>query len=140
ARRHHKKKNNISRTASASNPFATTKFSTHVFSCVLFPSLHRYDLFQLLSIPTSPVANRSLPPSPVLRATLKVTVKSTLHSVGAAIIVVKGIILCYALPLKGNPVSYELLVLADTLGVGRAREQKVAESELKRRFQHALFD
>ena len=81
-----------------------------------------------------------MPPSPVLRATLKVTVKSTLHSVGAAIIVVKGIILCYALPLKGNPVSYELLVLADTLGVGRAREQKVAESELKRRFQHALFD
>jgi hypothetical protein len=38
---------------------------------------------------------------------------------------------------KSNPKLYELLALVDTLRVGRARERKMAEEELKRRLEHA---
>jgi len=41
---------------------------------------------------------------------------------------------------KADPALYELLALVDTLRVGRARERKLAESELKRRLQHAHID
>ena len=37
---------------------------------------------------------------------------------------------------KSNPRFYELLALVDTLRVGRARERKLAEEELKKRLDH----
>ena len=38
---------------------------------------------------------------------------------------------------KADPKLYELLALVDTLRVGRARERRLAEGELKRRLHHA---
>ncbi len=38
---------------------------------------------------------------------------------------------------KSDPKLYELLALVDTLRVGRARERKMAEEELKKRLEHA---
>ena len=39
--------------------------------------------------------------------------------------------------VKSNPKLYELLALVDALRVGRARERKLAEEELRKRLQHA---
>jgi len=39
---------------------------------------------------------------------------------------------------KSDPKLYELLALVDALRVGRARERKLAEKELKQRLSHAL--
>ena len=39
---------------------------------------------------------------------------------------------------KGDPQLYELLALVDALRIGRARERKLAEEELKKRLVHAV--
>jgi len=39
--------------------------------------------------------------------------------------------------VKSDPVLYELLALVDALRMGRARERKLAEEELKHRLNHA---
>ena len=39
--------------------------------------------------------------------------------------------------IKSDPKLYELLALVDTLRIGRARERKLAEEELKKRLEHA---
>ena len=47
--------------------------------------------------------------------------------------------LCSSVPgaARSSPKLYELLALIDTLRVGRARERKLAEEELKRRLDYA---